>query len=110
MKKARQWKNTEEVDIDALVAEERRKDPETFAKLDQMRTIGRQLVALRKASGLSQAEVAKRMKTSQPYVSRMEHVSDMGNYNYRAIQRYVAACKGRMHIAIQDAQGNDVSA
>jgi HTH-type transcriptional regulator/antitoxin HipB len=46
-------------------------DPETRFFFDQLQ-LGRQIAEARKRAGLTQAQVAKRAKTSQPYVASLE--------------------------------------
>ncbi|HEY3009547.1 MAG TPA: helix-turn-helix domain-containing protein [Micromonosporaceae bacterium] len=56
------------------------------------------LVAQRRAAGLSQADVAARMGTSQPAVARLE----AGNVDVRlsTLERYAAAVGGRLHLRL----------
>jgi predicted transcriptional regulator len=56
------------------------------------------LVAMRRAAGLSQAEVAERMGTSQPAVARLE----AGNVDVRlsTLERYAAAVGGRLRLRL----------
>lgn len=58
------------------------------------------LVATRRAAGLSQAEVAERMGTSQPAVARLE----AGNVDVRlsTLERYAAAVGGRLRLRLDD--------
>ncbi|HZN73174.1 MAG TPA: helix-turn-helix domain-containing protein [Micromonosporaceae bacterium] len=59
-----------------------------------------QLVAHRQASGLSQAEVAERMGTSQPAVARLEG----GTVDIRlsTLERYAAAIGRRIELRLED--------
>jgi transcriptional regulator with XRE-family HTH domain len=62
------------------------------------------LVAQRRAAGLSQADVAARMGTSQPAVARLE----AGNVDVRlsTLERYAAAVGGRLRLRLdQDGEG-----
>ncbi|HEY2949507.1 MAG TPA: helix-turn-helix domain-containing protein [Micromonosporaceae bacterium] len=61
------------------------------------------LVAQRRAAGLSQADVAARMGTSQPAVARLE----AGNVDVRlsTLERYAAAVGGRLHLRLAHPAG-----
>jgi ribosome-binding protein aMBF1 (putative translation factor) len=66
--------------LDRMVAEREAKSPGFAKKVDDAyhrRVMGRALSARRQALGLSQTEVARRMKTSQPAVSRLEAGGDV---------------------------------
>jgi predicted transcriptional regulator len=58
-----------------------------------------QLVAHRQANGLSQAEVAERMGTSQPAVARLE----AGSVDVRlsTLERYAAAVGRRLDVRLE---------
>lgn len=81
------------LDIKAAVAKERKESPEfrtAYDALKQARTVARALAELRDRAGLSQADLAARMRTSQAAVSRMESPSYEG-HTWRAISRYANA-------------------
>ena len=61
------------------------------------------LVATRREAGLSQAEVAQRMGTSQPAVARLE----AGNVDVRlsTLERYAAAVGGRLRLRLNRTEG-----
>lgn len=66
--------------IDELIAEGEARNPGFSAMVDDAldrRVMGRALAERRAALGLSQAEVARRMHTSQPAVSRLESGGDV---------------------------------
>lgn len=66
--------------LDEIVANSESESPGFAAKVDDAyhrRVMGRALSARRQALGLSQREVAHRMRTSQPAVSRLEAGSDV---------------------------------
>jgi predicted transcriptional regulator len=66
--------------LDALVAESEARSPGFAKKVDDAyhrRVMGRALAARRQALGLSQTEVARRVRTSQPAVSRLEAGGDV---------------------------------
>jgi predicted transcriptional regulator len=58
------------------------------------------LVAHRHASGLSQADVAERMGTSQPAVARLE----AGTLDVRlsTLERYATAVGRRLHVQLEE--------
>jgi transcriptional regulator with XRE-family HTH domain len=56
------------------------------------------LVAQRRAAGLSQAEVAARMGTSQPAVARVEAGS--GDVRLSTLERYAAAVGRRLELRL----------
>ncbi len=53
------------------------------------RTVVEELIARRRAAGLSQSEVAERMGTSQPAVARLE--AGLVDARMSTVQRYAAA-------------------
>jgi transcriptional regulator with XRE-family HTH domain len=57
------------------------------------------LVAQRRAAGLSQAEVAVRMGTSQPAVARVEAGS--GDVRLSTLERYAAAVGRRLELRLE---------
>lgn len=66
--------------VDEMIAKREARSPGFAAKVDDAyhrRVMGRALSARRQALGLSQSEVARRMKTSQPAVSRLEAGGDV---------------------------------
>ena len=56
------------------------------------------LVARRRAAGLSQAEVADRMGTSQPAVARVE--AGAGDVRLSTLERYAAAVGTRLELRL----------
>lgn len=65
-----------------LYLEDRLKDPrfaERFRKAGEAWDVALQLAALRKDAGLSQAELAKRVGTSQQQISRLESANYKGH-------------------------------
>jgi DNA-binding transcriptional regulator YiaG len=66
--------------LDEVMAESEAKSPGFSARVDdavRRRVMGRALSERRQALGLSQTEVARRMRTSQPAVSRLEAGADV---------------------------------
>ena len=68
------------------------------ATLGAMR-LEEELVALRKARGLSQAALARRAGVSQPLIARLES-GRIQNITLRTLLRYVAVAGGRVRIQI----------
>ena len=76
-------------------AEYERLNREEFALLDQM-------LAARHAAGLSQAQVAERMGTKAPAVTRLERALASGQHSpsIDTLRKYAAACGKRLFISI----------
>jgi ribosome-binding protein aMBF1 (putative translation factor) len=76
-------------------AEFERLNREEFALLDQM-------LAARHAAGLSQAQVAERMGTKAPAVTRLERALASGQHSpsIDTLRKYAAACGKRLVISI----------
>jgi ribosome-binding protein aMBF1 (putative translation factor) len=76
-------------------AEFERLNREEFALLDQM-------LAARHAAGLSQAQVAERMGTKAPAVTRLERALASGQHSpsIDTLRKYAAACGKRLFISI----------
>ena len=63
---------------------------------DARRALVADLVARRRAAGLSQGEVAERMGTSQPAVARLE--AGQVDARMSTVQRYAAAVGARLNL------------
>jgi ribosome-binding protein aMBF1 (putative translation factor) len=61
--------------------------------------LARALIETRTAAGLSQAELAKRMKTSQSYIARIEGGKVRPSAD--ALQRFAAATRTRLRITFE---------
>lgn len=86
-------KHARVVDIDKVIEDECAKSAtfrETYEAIEAERNVARALARLRQEKGLSQAEVAKRMHTSQAAVSRAESAEYEG-HTWRVIHNYAAA-------------------
>lgn len=70
-----------------------------FEEESQKLAIGEQLTRLRQAAGLTQAQVARRVKTTASAISRYEN-ADYDRYELRTLQRIVQACGGRLEIIL----------
>ena len=67
--------------------------------LDEMR-IEQDLAALRAAQGLSQSQLAKILRVSQPAIAKIES-GRVRNLELKTLVRYAAALGGRVKIAIE---------
>jgi DNA-binding XRE family transcriptional regulator len=65
----------------------------------QKLAIGEQLTRLRREAGLTQAQVAQRVRTTASAISRYEN-ADYDRYELRTLQRIVHACGGRLDIVL----------
>jgi ribosome-binding protein aMBF1 (putative translation factor) len=68
-----------------------------FAEECAHREVASRLYALRKRAGLSQAELARRVGTTQSVISRLED-ADYGGHSLALLQRIAAALKRRVEI------------
>ena len=64
---------------------------------DLERALARRLYALRKQAGVSQAELARRVGTTQSVISRLED-ADYGGHSLALLQRIAAALERRVEI------------
>ena len=76
-------------------------DPETKAEYDRLgpvfAVVG-EMIEARQAAGLTQAEIAARMGTSQSVVARLENARHMPTFDM--VARYAAAINHRLDIHI----------
>ncbi len=86
-----------------LYLEEQLEDPdfaERFKKAGEAWDVALQLASLRKASGLSQKELAKRLGTSQQQISRLESPSYEG-HSLSMLRRVADVLDASVHIEIR---------
>ncbi len=86
-----------------LYLEEQLKDPvfaEKFRKAGEAWDIAIQLVSLRRKAGLSQKELAKRVRTSQQQISRLESPSYEG-HSLSMLRRVAEVLGGTVRVEIQ---------
>jgi DNA-binding XRE family transcriptional regulator len=86
-----------------LYLEEQLKDPdfaERFKKAGEAWDVAIKLASLRKSSGMSQKELAKRVGTSQQQISRLESPSYEG-HSLSMLRRVVDVLGASIHIEIQ---------
>lgn len=67
--------------------------------LNEELSLASALIAARRAAGVSQEEVARRMRTSQPAVARLE--SGKANPSVDTLRRYAAATGTQLKIALE---------
>ena len=90
-----------------LYLEEQLKDPgfaEKFRKAGEAWDVAIQLVSLRKASGLSQKELAKRVGTSQQQISRLESPSYEG-HSLSMLRRVAEVLGAKVRVEIRHKKG-----
>src|SRR5512136_1970628 len=83
--------------------EQQLKDPEfteRFKKAGEAWDVALKLASLRKASGLSQKELAKRVGTSQQQISRLESPSYEG-HSLSMLRRVAGILGATIHVEIQ---------
>ena len=73
---------------------------QVFEEEHEKLSIGEQLVRIRLAAGLTQAEVAKMACTTASAISRYEN-AEYDRYELRTLQRIVGACGGRLDIILE---------
>jgi transcriptional regulator with XRE-family HTH domain len=86
-----------------LYLEEQFKDPdfrEKFRKAGKAWDVAIQLASLRKKSGMSQKELAKRLRTSQQQISRLESPSYEG-HSLSMLRRVADVLGATVHVEIQ---------
>ena len=89
-----------------LYLEEQLKDPnfaERFKKAGRAWDVALRLASLRKASGLSQKELAKQVGTSQQQISRLESPSYEG-HSLSMLRRVAEVLGATVHVEIQTAK------
>jgi len=83
--------------------DEKLKDPKFrkgFEKEFEKLSIGEQLVRLRLQSGLTQAQVAKRVGTTASAISRYEN-AEYDRYEIQTLRRIVEACGGHLKLVME---------
>lgn len=91
-------------DLDRLIDEFSETDPEMRARVEaalERRVLARELAARRRAAGLTQVELARRMGTSQGQVTRFESGADT---RLSTVGRYAAALGVKLDWTISPAR------
>jgi transcriptional regulator with XRE-family HTH domain len=92
--------------IDLNVSEKLKRDPEfrqRFFVAESSAEIAHQLIALRKRRGLSQAQLAEKLGTQQPAISRVES-ADYRNWSYNTLRKEAEVLDARLRVLIQAAE------
>ena len=100
-------KHARRIDLDARIERKRRASPEFRQAYDTARRrteIARVLAELRQRRGLTQKELARRLKTSQQAISRLEHL-DYTGHTLHMLERYVRVLGGRLEFRIVEDGG-----
>jgi len=82
-----------------------RRDPayvRAYGSLDEEFALAEALIDARSRAGLSQEDVAKKMKTSQPSVARLE--GGRGNPSLDTLRRYAKATGMRLEISFSSSK------
>jgi HTH-type transcriptional regulator/antitoxin HipB len=83
--------------------QEKLKDPKFrkgFEEEYEKLSIGEKLVRLRLQSGLTQAQVAKRIGTTASAISRYEN-ADYDRYEIKTLRKITEACGGQLRLVFQ---------
>lgn len=86
-----------------LYLEEELKDPdfaERFARASEAWEVSLQLVKLRERAGLSQKELAKKLRTSQQSISRLESANYEG-HSLATLRRVADALDATVHVTFK---------
>jgi transcriptional regulator with XRE-family HTH domain len=92
--------------IDLNVSEKLKRDPEfrqRFFVAESSAEIARQLIALRKRRGLSQVQLAEKLGTQQPAISRVES-ADYRNWSYNTLRKEAEVLDARLRVLIEPAE------
>src|ERR1700729_2683224 len=92
--------------IDLGVFERLKKDPafrQKFFIAESSAKIAQQLIGLRKKRTLNQTQLAKKLKTGQPAISRVES-ADYLNWSFTTLRKFAAALDARIQVIIQAAE------
>jgi transcriptional regulator with XRE-family HTH domain len=92
--------------IELGVYEKLRRDPEfrrSFFLAESSSRIARQLIELRERRGLSQDELATRLGTKQPAISRVER-ADYQSWSFNTLRRLAETLDARIRVMIEPAE------
>lgn len=99
-------------DLDRLTEKLVKQNPslrEEFKKSDMALDVARQIYDLRKKAGLTQKQLAKRMRTSQAHVARIES-ADYRSYSRKSLEKIAKALKARLEVKIVSADSDQLVA
>jgi transcriptional regulator with XRE-family HTH domain len=89
--------------IDLSVIEQLKKDSgfrQKFFIAESSAKIAQQLINLRKRRTLNQTQLAKKLKTGQPAISRVES-ADYLNWSFATLRKFAAALDARIRVVIE---------
>lgn len=92
--------------IDLSVGERLKKDPafrQRFFIAKSSAKIAQQLIGLRKRRALNQTQLAKKLKTGQPAISRVES-ADYLNWSFATLRKFAAALDARIQVIIRPSE------
>src|SRR5881409_1832835 len=95
-----------------LYLEEQLKDPDfaqRFERAGEAWAVALQIAALREKAGLSQKELARKLKTSQQQISRLESPSYEG-HSLSMLRRVAKALHARVRVVLEPERGAKASA
>src|SRR6266481_6361037 len=95
-----------------LYLEEQLKDPafaERFERAGEAWDVALQLAALRERAGLSQKDLARKLKTSQQQISRLESPAYEG-HSLTMLRRVAKVLKARVRVVLEPDTGSETSA
>jgi len=89
--------------LDSII-EENMQDPEfarLFAKEQLINAIAKMIYQVRKTTGLTQAELAKKVSTTQPVIARLERGRDRRVPSLELLMRIAAAAGAKLNLTFQ---------
>lgn len=92
------------IDLEAWIRRERRKSTkfrESFDAARKATELARELARVRRLEGVSQAEIARRLKTSQQAISRIEHPEYEG-HTVRTLVRYAESLGRELRFVLSE--------
>jgi len=92
--------------IDLNIVERLKRDPafrQRFFLAESSAKIAQQLIALRKRRELSQAQLAEKLGTQQPAISRVES-ADYRNWSYNTLRKVAEALDARLRVYIEPSE------
>src|SRR5216110_848681 len=95
-----------------LFLEEQLRDPdfaERFKRAGEAWDVALQIAALREKAGLSQKELARKLKTTQQQISRLESPSYEG-HSLSMLRRVAKALRARVRVVLEPEIGNQADA
>lgn len=97
-------RNARRIDLDAWIDAERRRSVtfrEAFEEARRATEIARELARVRRERGVSQAEMARRLRTSQQAVSRLER-PDYQGHTVRMLVRYAESLGKELRFVLSE--------